>query len=34
MEALGSIRGLKGKLNKERRGQGTGTNLVQLGHCY
>lgn len=34
MEGLESISGLKGKLNKKRRGQGTGTNLVQLGHCY
>lgn len=34
MEGLESISELKRKLNKERRGQGTGTNLVQLGRCY
>lgn len=34
MKALESINWLKGKLNEERTGQGTGTNLVRLGQCH
>lgn len=35
MEGVESIRWLKGKLDKEGRGQqGTGTSLVQPAHCY